>query len=90
MEPIKDEFVSYETDEDGTPIRKHNDLLDGFRYGLYFSSWDPEQIVEEIIPDHIKDNPYLMMAYRQEKQLEDPDLIDDWLCDMEEDFVSYA
>ena len=90
LESLKEEFVAYETDEYGTPQRTGNDLLDCFRYGLYYLSWDSNEVVKEPIPDHIKDNPYLMMAYREENQIGEKDLMNDWLADMYEDFISYG
>jgi hypothetical protein len=90
LEPLKMEFATYQTNSKGEPERKNNDLIDTFRYLLYLSAWDAQEVIEEEVPEHIRNNPYLLTAFKQENQLENEALMDDWLHDMENDFVAYG
>jgi hypothetical protein len=89
MEPLIQEFILYKTNDEGRPEKKNDDLIDTFRYLLYLANWDPNEVVQEEIPDHIKNDPWLASAYAEGADIENPEMQEDWLHDMFEDYTTH-
>lgn len=76
------EFSNYQTDENGK-IKKGNDhYIDAFRYGLYYSRYDPQEIPDVKIPDEYLKDPWLLAVIQAQEGLDSDELMEDWTLDM--------
>lgn len=80
------EFESYITDEKGNIPKGRDHYIDCTRYLIIVSHWEGYKLEEEEIPEHIRNDPWLLQAIKTEEDIESEELLDDWTHDMFRDW----
>lgn len=84
---INTEFANYCTDENGKIPKGRDHTIDCVRYLLTVCGWDWNELEAVVVPDEIKNDPFMMIAMKSEEAIDTDELLEDWTKDMFNDWM---